>query len=117
MLYLLDYGAGNVTSLGASILHALTLPPQLADPWLLPGLFSPSRSSLRAANSVRKLGFEFKWVRTPEDIDKADVRPFPSIDRVPWRRCESGGRGSSLASLHTLEILLALQTADKLSNV
>ncbi|GAA6003152.1 imidazoleglycerol-phosphate synthase [Rhodotorula paludigena] len=57
MLYLLDYGAGNVTSL---------------------------------ANSVRKLGFEFKWVQTPEDIDKADRILFPGV----------GAFGSAMAGLH-----------------
>ncbi|BGP38571.1 Histidine biosynthesis bifunctional protein hisB [Rhodotorula kratochvilovae] len=56
MLYLLDYGAGNVASL---------------------------------ANSVRKLGFEFKWVQTPEDIDKADRILFPGV----------GAFGSAMAGL------------------
>ncbi|GAA5936616.1 hypothetical protein JCM3775_000148 [Rhodotorula graminis] len=56
MLYLLDYGAGNVASL---------------------------------ANSVRKLGYEFKWVQTPEDIDKADRILFPGV----------GAFGSAMAGL------------------
>ncbi|GAA6051624.1 hypothetical protein JCM3770_001199 [Rhodotorula araucariae] len=56
MLYLLDYGAGNVASL---------------------------------ANSVRKLGFEFKWVQTPEDIEKADRILFPGV----------GAFGSAMAGL------------------
>lgn len=39
-LYLLDYGAGNVTSL---------------------------------ANSLKKLGYDFRWIESAEDFDKADV--------------------------------------------
>ncbi|CDS81838.1 probable HIS7-glutamine amidotransferase/cyclase [Sporisorium scitamineum] len=46
MLYLLDYGAGNVRSL---------------------------------ANSINKLGFEFKWVQSPEDLKKADKLLFPGV--------------------------------------
>ncbi|SCV67769.1 BQ2448_5380 [Microbotryum intermedium] len=46
MLYILDYGAGNVASL---------------------------------ANSVRSLGFDFKWVETVEDIEKADRILFPGV--------------------------------------
>ena len=40
VLYLLDYGAGNVRSL---------------------------------ANSLKKLGYEFSWVSSPEDLEKATV--------------------------------------------
>lgn len=40
MLYILDYGAGNVRSL---------------------------------ANSIRKLGHDFEWVKQPSDLAKADV--------------------------------------------
>src|SRR5258706_12888507 len=39
-LYLLDYGAGNVTSL---------------------------------ANSLKKLGYDFRWIESAEDFDKANV--------------------------------------------
>ncbi|KAJ9474024.1 Imidazole glycerol phosphate synthase hisHF [Pseudozyma hubeiensis] len=46
MLYLLDYGAGNVRSL---------------------------------ANSINKLGFEFKWVQSPADLKKADKLLFPGV--------------------------------------
>ncbi|KAN0061174.1 Histidine biosynthesis bifunctional protein hisB [Thecaphora frezii] len=46
MLYLLDYGAGNVRSL---------------------------------ANSINKLGFDFKWVQHPDDIKKADKLLFPGV--------------------------------------
>ncbi|CAO1635620.1 unnamed protein product [Parajaminaea phylloscopi] len=46
MLYLLDYGAGNVRSL---------------------------------ANSIRKLGYDFEWVKSPEDLDKADKLLFPGV--------------------------------------
>ncbi|GAA5905369.1 imidazoleglycerol-phosphate synthase [Sporobolomyces salmoneus] len=46
MLYILDYGAGNVASL---------------------------------ANSVRSLGFDFEWVKTVEDFDKADRILFPGV--------------------------------------
>ncbi|GAA5899210.1 hypothetical protein JCM8208_001586 [Rhodotorula glutinis] len=64
MLYLLDYGAGNVASL---------------------------------ANSVRKLGYEFKWVQTPEDIDKADVRPHLALSHGRAGRAQlverRGGKG------------------------
>ncbi|GAA6019490.1 hypothetical protein JCM10207_001407 [Rhodosporidiobolus poonsookiae] len=56
MLYLLDYGAGNVASL---------------------------------ANSVRSLGFEFKWVQSVEDIQKADRILFPGV----------GNFGSAMAGL------------------
>jgi len=46
-LYLLDYGAGNVTSL---------------------------------ANSLKKLGYDFRWIESAEDFDKANVSCefFPS---------------------------------------
>ncbi|KAM0788614.1 hypothetical protein ACM66B_001733 [Microbotryomycetes sp. NB124-2] len=56
MLYLLDYGAGNVASL---------------------------------ANSVRSLGYEFKWVESVEDIERADRILFPGV----------GAFGSAMASL------------------
>ncbi|EPQ25984.1 uncharacterized protein PFL1_06439 [Pseudozyma flocculosa PF-1] len=56
MLYLLDYGAGNVRSL---------------------------------ANSINKLGFEFKWVQHPDDIQKADKLIFPGV----------GAFGSAMTSL------------------
>ncbi|BGO90227.1 hypothetical protein NBRC10512_002430 [Rhodotorula toruloides] len=56
MLYLLDYGAGNVASL---------------------------------ANSVRSLGYEFKWVQSAEDIEKADRILFPGV----------GAFGSAMAGL------------------
>ncbi|PWN51737.1 imidazole glycerol phosphate synthase HisHF [Violaceomyces palustris] len=46
MLYLLDYGAGNVQSL---------------------------------ANSIKKLGFDFKWVKHPDDINTADKLLFPGV--------------------------------------
>lgn len=46
MLYLLDYGAGNVRSL---------------------------------ANSITKLGYEFQWVQSPEDLKKADKLLFPGV--------------------------------------
>ncbi|CAD6887051.1 unnamed protein product [Tilletia controversa] len=46
MLYILDYGAGNVRSL---------------------------------ANSITKLGHTFEWVKTPEDILKADKLLFPGV--------------------------------------
>ncbi|GAA5865237.1 hypothetical protein JCM3774_004904 [Rhodotorula dairenensis] len=46
MLWLLDYGAGNVASL---------------------------------ANSVRSLGYEFKWIQTAEDIKNADRILFPGV--------------------------------------
>ena len=39
-LYLLDYGAGNVTSL---------------------------------ANSLKRLGYDFRWIESAEDFDKANV--------------------------------------------
>ncbi|KAK4050935.1 Histidine biosynthesis bifunctional protein hisB [Microbotryomycetes sp. JL221] len=56
MLYLLDYGAGNVASL---------------------------------ANSVRSLGYEFKWVESVQDIERADRILFPGV----------GSFGSAMASL------------------
>jgi len=49
-LYLLDYGAGNVTSL---------------------------------ANSLKKLGHDFRWIESAEDFDKADVsHDFFSLSAV-----------------------------------
>lgn len=57
MLYLLDYGAGNVRSL---------------------------------ANSINKLGFEFKWVQSPEDLKKADKLLFPGV----------GAFGPAMQSIH-----------------
>ncbi|KDN52871.1 hypothetical protein K437DRAFT_231668 [Tilletiaria anomala UBC 951] len=46
MLYILDYGAGNVRSL---------------------------------ANSIKKLGYDFKWVASPADLEKADALLFPGV--------------------------------------
>ncbi|KAH9811506.1 hypothetical protein DFH28DRAFT_981111 [Melampsora americana] len=46
MIYLLDYGAGNVRSL---------------------------------ANSIQSLGFEYKWVTSPDDITKASKLIFPGV--------------------------------------
>ncbi|EGG10407.1 uncharacterized protein MELLADRAFT_76906 [Melampsora larici-populina 98AG31] len=46
MIYLLDYGAGNVRSL---------------------------------ANSIQSLGFEYKWVTSPDDITKATKLIFPGV--------------------------------------
>jgi len=46
MIYLLDYGAGNVRSL---------------------------------ANSINRLGFQFKWVSSPEDIKSASKLIFPGV--------------------------------------
>ena len=61
MLYILDYGAGNVASLGELPCNASRELSELTAP------------SHRSANSVRALGFDFKWVETVEDIEKADV--------------------------------------------
>ena len=40
------------------------------------------------ANAIKQLGFEFKWVEKPEDIEKADVRPekpySPSSHEPDW---------------------------------
>ncbi|PWN25678.1 putative HIS7-glutamine amidotransferase/cyclase [Jaminaea rosea] len=58
MLYLLDYGAGNVRSL---------------------------------ANSIRKLGYDFEWVRHPDDLKKASKLLFPGV----------GAFGQALTSLRT----------------
>ena len=74
MLYILDYGAGNVASLGSSR-SSLSL-AYSADPLPFP-----------TANSVKSLGFEFKWVESVQDIEKADVRhlsthPYPLYDIV-----------------------------------
>ena len=46
MIYLLDYGAGNVRSL---------------------------------ANSINRLGFQFKWVTSPDDIKSATKLIFPGV--------------------------------------
>ncbi|PLW17299.1 hypothetical protein PCANC_09678 [Puccinia coronata f. sp. avenae] len=46
MIYLLDYGAGNVRSL---------------------------------ANSINRLGFQFKWVTSPDDIKSASKLIFPGV--------------------------------------
>lgn len=58
MLWLLDYGAGNVKSL---------------------------------ANTIEKLGFEYRWVNQPEDIDSADASQpcfsFICTDPICIRSC------------------------------
>ncbi|GAA98770.1 uncharacterized protein L969DRAFT_103915 [Mixia osmundae IAM 14324] len=46
MLYVLDYGAGNIRSL---------------------------------TNAIERLGFEFRWVKTPDDIARADKLLFPGV--------------------------------------
>ena len=61
MIYILDYGAGNVASLGAFALPIDSLDQELTC-W-----------TRTAANSVKSLGFEYKWVETVEDLDKATV--------------------------------------------
>ena len=63
-LYLLDYGAGNVTSL---------------------------------ANSLKKLGYDFRWIESAEDFDKADVSydfvspiyPPKRVSDIDWQRRNS----------------------------
>lgn len=70
MLYILDYGGGNVASLG----RFLSL--QFCLYWKGVSDSNCNNSNLffsKIANSVRSLGFEFKWVETAEDIEKADV--------------------------------------------
>jgi imidazoleglycerol phosphate synthase glutamine amidotransferase subunit HisH len=52
-LYLLDYGAGNVTSL---------------------------------ANSLKKLGYTFRWIESAEDFDKANVSRAIFSSNYPLRR-------------------------------
>lgn len=61
MLYILDYGAGSEYGIRAFD-HC---------PWTDGHASLADVRSL--ANSIRKLGFEFEWVKSPEDIDKADV--------------------------------------------
>lgn len=77
MLYILDYGAGNVASLGSSRL--------------------PVRAECRAdshvvatANSVKSLGFEFKWVESVEDIEQADVSLSSITPRYVDRQVDVG---------------------------
>lgn len=31
------------------------------------------------ANSIKKLGYEFEWIKEPSDFDKAEVRPIVHI--------------------------------------
>lgn len=59
MLYLLDYGAGSECVTRRAKEGSLTAKPP-ADVRSL-------------ANSIRKLGYDFEWVKSPEDIAKADV--------------------------------------------
>lgn len=84
MLYILDYGAGNVASLG-ELSAAAMYSSSHAD------LFSARRvERIPVANSVRALGFEFKWVETVEDFDKADV----SAVALPRKAAEAGRAGA-----------------------
>jgi hypothetical protein len=33
----------------------------------------------RLANSIKKLGYEFEWIKEPSDFDKAEVSPLVHI--------------------------------------
>lgn len=61
MLYVLDYGAGSESLEPMSKRKTLTLTPR----------FSKDVRSL--ANSIKKLGYDFKWVSQPSDLEKASV--------------------------------------------
>jgi hypothetical protein len=41
-------------------------------------LLQPSAAKLTEslANSIKKLGYEFEWIKEPSDFDKAEVRKF-----------------------------------------
>ncbi|KAH8914210.1 imidazole glycerol pho, partial [Atractiella rhizophila] len=67
MLYLLDYGAGNVRSL---------------------------------ANSIEKLGFQFRWVESASDLSNATALVFPGV----------GAFGQAMESLHSKGYSSALKS-------
>jgi hypothetical protein len=69
MLYILDYGAGNVASLG-----------EPSEPTIL-RLMGANTSFVPSANSVRSLGVDFEWVKNVEDIEKADVSHPKALSR------------------------------------
>lgn len=65
MLYLLDYGAGS---------ESFTQPSRRVQGSRRHSPFVASRTDVRSlANSIRKLGYDFEWVKSPQDLDKADV--------------------------------------------
>lgn len=37
-------------------------------------------------NAIEKLGYEVDWVRSPEDVAKADVCPNPVYVQLPMQR-------------------------------
>ena len=65
MLYILDYGAGSEFTMPSSYTDLESLTDQPCP--------SPSADVRSLANSIRKLGYDFKWVESPEDISKASV--------------------------------------------
>lgn len=65
MLYILDYGAGSEFTMPSSYTDLESLTD--SDCHLSP-------ADVRSlANSIRKLGYDFKWVESPDDISKASV--------------------------------------------
>jgi glutamine amidotransferase/cyclase len=34
-------------------------------------------------NAINQVGYEVEWVKTPEDVKNADVRPFGNLDH--WK--------------------------------
>jgi len=47
------------------------------------------------ANSIKKLGYEFEWIKEPSDFDKAEVNIFTEgfgkrlMSETPLSRCRS----------------------------
>ena len=54
------------------------------------------------ANSIKKLGYEFEWIKEPSDFDKAEVSPL--FTHLKW----ADGRNSSSPVLEHLDKLLPL---------
>jgi hypothetical protein len=53
------------------------------------------QADISLANSIKKLGYEFEWIKKPSDFDKAEVNTLPAgsgkglIAETPLPRCRS----------------------------
>lgn len=91
MLYLLDYGAGSKYWQSKHIHKAEPIQEAVCQLSLCPSTISFSSDVRSLANSITKLGYEFKWVQHPDDIAKADV----SILTQCHFQSDRGGEGGS----------------------
>ena len=81
-------------------------------------------ASCAAANSVRSLGVEFKWVESVEDIEKADVslrfwitttrRPLGVWSGLPAELCQHSARRNRSADRRTAQLELTGTAAEPL---